>query len=399
MYPETTVFFADIAGFTSWSSERSPVAVFTLLETIYSEFDAIARKRRVFKVETIGDCYVAVGGLPEPTKDHEVAMCRFARDCRIKMNELTNSLESMLGPGTADSRLRIALHSGAVTAGVLRGERSRFQVSLPRSCSTFMIALPEAMVAHVSHYPLCPAFGDTVNTASRMESVPNKILCSQKTADRLITAGNGHWLTARKDLVDAKGKGLLQTYWVEPFVNRSSIDTAVSSSDESTDVVNENVSALPIADTKVPQKRIGRLVDWNVEMFSALLNHRVSQSSGVSLSLTNRTSSGQSSGVSLSLTNRTSSASAWPRVSTKPRSEASDAVPWPPSDDAADCPTLLPTDAALHQLRDMISVIGCLYRDNPFHSFEHASHVTMSTMKLMQRELRRERLCLEGLFL
>jgi Adenylate and Guanylate cyclase catalytic domain len=130
MYPETTVFFADIAGFTSWSSERSPVAVFTLLETIYSEFDAIARKRRVFKVETIGDCYVAVGGLPEPMKDHAVTMCRFARDCRIKVNELTNNLESTLGPGTADLRLRIGLHSGAVTAGVLRGERSRFQVSL-----------------------------------------------------------------------------------------------------------------------------------------------------------------------------------------------------------------------------------------------------------------------------
>jgi Adenylate and Guanylate cyclase catalytic domain len=131
LYPETTVFFADIAGFTSWSSERSPVAVFTLLETIYSEFDAIARKRQVFKVETIGDCYVAVGGLPEPMKDHAVTMCRFARDCRIKMNELTNSLESTLGPGTGDLRLRIGMHSGAVTAGVLRGERSRFQVSFP----------------------------------------------------------------------------------------------------------------------------------------------------------------------------------------------------------------------------------------------------------------------------
>jgi class 3 adenylate cyclase len=130
LYPETTVFFADIVGFTSWSSERSPVAVFALLETIYSEFDAIARKRRVFKVETIGDCYVAVGGLPEPMKDHAVTMCRFARDCRIKMNELTNSLESTLGPGTGDLRLRIGLHSGAVTAGVLRGERSRFQVRL-----------------------------------------------------------------------------------------------------------------------------------------------------------------------------------------------------------------------------------------------------------------------------
>lgn len=59
LYPACTVLFADIAGFTSWSSDRSPVEVFKLLETIYGHFDRIARKRDVFKVETIGDCYVA----------------------------------------------------------------------------------------------------------------------------------------------------------------------------------------------------------------------------------------------------------------------------------------------------------------------------------------------------
>jgi class 3 adenylate cyclase len=53
--------FADIVGFTAWSSSKEPSQVFTLLETIYQAFDEIARLRRVFKVETIGDCYVAVG--------------------------------------------------------------------------------------------------------------------------------------------------------------------------------------------------------------------------------------------------------------------------------------------------------------------------------------------------
>jgi class 3 adenylate cyclase len=56
--------FADIAGFTAWSSTREPTAVFTLLEAIYAEFDSIAKRRRVFKVEVVGDCYVAVAGLP-----------------------------------------------------------------------------------------------------------------------------------------------------------------------------------------------------------------------------------------------------------------------------------------------------------------------------------------------
>jgi class 3 adenylate cyclase len=64
LYPEATVMFADISGFTAWSSVREPTQVFTLLETLYGSFDAIARKRGVFKVETIGDSYVAVVGLP-----------------------------------------------------------------------------------------------------------------------------------------------------------------------------------------------------------------------------------------------------------------------------------------------------------------------------------------------
>jgi hypothetical protein len=65
-YPETTVFFADLVGFTKWSATRTPAEVFQLLETLYGAFDSIARRKSVFKVETIGDCYVAVAGLPTP---------------------------------------------------------------------------------------------------------------------------------------------------------------------------------------------------------------------------------------------------------------------------------------------------------------------------------------------
>lgn len=68
LFPETSVMFADIAGFTAWSSVREPAQVFTLLETLYRSFDEIAKRRRVFKVETVGDCYVAVTGLPDPMK-------------------------------------------------------------------------------------------------------------------------------------------------------------------------------------------------------------------------------------------------------------------------------------------------------------------------------------------
>lgn len=107
---------------------REPSQVFTLLETIYHEFDMIAKKRRVFKVETVGDCYVAVCGLPEPRRDHAVVMARFARDCLFRMEKALKRLEVSLGPDTTELGMRVGLHSGPVTAGVLRGERARFQL-------------------------------------------------------------------------------------------------------------------------------------------------------------------------------------------------------------------------------------------------------------------------------
>jgi class 3 adenylate cyclase len=100
LFPHCTVIFADISGFSAWSSERAPEQIFTLLETIFQTFDKIARRRSVFKVETIGDSYVAVTGLPDQQMDHAVRMARFARDCMTKVNSLTKTLEASLGPDT-----------------------------------------------------------------------------------------------------------------------------------------------------------------------------------------------------------------------------------------------------------------------------------------------------------
>jgi class 3 adenylate cyclase len=122
-FPSVTVLFADLVGFTAWSSTREPGQVFLLLESVFHEFDIIAKRRGVYKVETVGDCYVAVCGLPKPRKDHAVIMSRFASDCLSKLSVVLKRLEIELGPDTSELGMRCGLHSGPVTAGVLRGER------------------------------------------------------------------------------------------------------------------------------------------------------------------------------------------------------------------------------------------------------------------------------------
>lgn len=120
LFPNTTVMFADIAGFTAWSSAREPSQVFILLETIYAAFDKLAYRYGVFKVETVGDSYVAVGGLPEPNDDHAIIVARFARGCMKKMKDVTAKLEVTLGPDTSDLKLRIGINRYvAVIASVI----------------------------------------------------------------------------------------------------------------------------------------------------------------------------------------------------------------------------------------------------------------------------------------
>lgn len=97
LYTDTTVIFMDIVGFTHWSSTRQPSEVFELLETIYGKFDSIAKVYGVFKVETVGDSYVAVVGLPSKRKHHAVIMARFAGTCRQQMKEVVIQLGESLG--------------------------------------------------------------------------------------------------------------------------------------------------------------------------------------------------------------------------------------------------------------------------------------------------------------
>ena len=131
LFCDTDSFFLSseqVSGFTAWSSMREPAQVFTLLETLFKAYDKNAKRLGIFKVETVGECYVAACGVPNPRPDHAVQMARFAVRCVQTMHQVTKDLELSLGPDTTDLKVRIGIHSGPVTAGVLRGERARFQL-------------------------------------------------------------------------------------------------------------------------------------------------------------------------------------------------------------------------------------------------------------------------------
>ncbi|KAL7574161.1 hypothetical protein ACA910_014840 [Epithemia clementina (nom. ined.)] len=373
LFPCTTIMFADIVGFTAWSSTREPKQVFTLLETIYQEFDTIANRRHVFKVETVGDCYVAVAGLPQPRPDHAVVMARFARDCMYRFQAICPQMEVALGPDTAELAIRIGLHSGPVTAGVLRGERARFQL-----------------------------FGDTMNTASRMESTsrPNKIQISQETTDLLNDANKGHWCEKRLDLVEAKGKGLLQTYWLsllggkgssssdqsnrqndkENLTNMAGTSSMKRSMTATNSNMHKNSQSILMSNDDESQRKEDRLIRWNVEILTKLLVKIKMQRLA-----TSGTKAEESLGTIRALEGRISNSRG------TVLDEVKEIIKLPPYNRSAsnwnpgqmDEVTL--PESVIDQLHKLVTEIASLYHQNPFHNFEHASHVAMSVVKLMSR--------------
>ena len=150
-YPETTVLFADIVGFTAWTQRTAPERVVTLLDELFSSFDELAERHGVEKIKTIGDNYMAVAGAPEPQATHAEAAVALARDMQRATAEwcATNDLPLSL---------RVGLASGPVVAGVIGTKRILFDL-----------------------------WGDTVNVAARMESSsePGRIQLAASTMGRL----------------------------------------------------------------------------------------------------------------------------------------------------------------------------------------------------------------------
>ncbi len=177
-YAEVTVLFADIVGFTKFSSNRAPSEVIGILNGLFTEFDAAAKRHGIEKVKTIGDAYMAVAGLPTAVPNHARQMLEMAIEILDRIDRYARALEMPLA-------IRIGINSGPVAAGIV-------------GTTKFIYDL----------------WGDTVNIASRMEStgVPGAIQVSSTVYEAL----KHEYTFESRGSIEIKGKGLSETWLLDP---------------------------------------------------------------------------------------------------------------------------------------------------------------------------------------
>jgi class 3 adenylate cyclase len=173
-HDDVTVVFADVVDFTPFAERTAPERVVGVLDEIFSAFDLLAERLGLEKIKTVGDAYMVVAGLPEPRPDHAEAGADMALAMQGELGRLCTALD-------LDLQIRVGMQSGPVIAGVIG--RRKFIYDL---------------------------WGDTVNTASRMESsgLPGRIQVTETVYERLCAA----YRFEERGEVEVKGKGRLRTY-------------------------------------------------------------------------------------------------------------------------------------------------------------------------------------------
>ena len=227
---------------------------------------------------------------------------------------------------------------------------------------------------------------NTVHLSSilqRMEStgMSNRIQMSQETTDLLIAAGKSQWLRARQEKVNAKGKGELQTYWLD--VHQDSAVRSTSSGADSHTPKNEelNESEKPVPGHSVMAAPIStaaekhqRLISWNTDILARLLTQIIAR----------RESRQERPDTPEKIRHLEESVGRDDTV----LSEVTEIIMLPPFENTAssiDPSRIELSEDVVNQLRDYVQTLAAMYRENPFHNFEHASHVTMSVLKLLSR--------------
>ena len=177
-FDQVSVFFSDIVGFTKCSTELDPCRLIEELSAVFTEFDRIFKANGCERIKTIGDAYMAVSGLPVPDADHCRHILRAARQTReflINRNR------------TAPLRweMRMGVHSGKVVGGIVGREKYIYDV-----------------------------FGDTVNTAARMEQLSEPMQINVSQAVRDLAFDDEFHFSARPP-APVKGKGIMQMYFLD----------------------------------------------------------------------------------------------------------------------------------------------------------------------------------------
>ncbi len=172
-FSKVTVLFADIVGFTEMSGRVSPSELVEMLNNIFSKFDNLVEQHKLEKIKTIGDAYMVVAGLPEPCTNSVANIADLALEISHMMSKIDDDLQ-----------IRIGIHTGPVVAGVIGIKKFAYDL-----------------------------WGDTVNTASRMEShgITNKIHVSDSVYEELKSS----YILTKRGVISIKGKGEMTTYLLE----------------------------------------------------------------------------------------------------------------------------------------------------------------------------------------